>query len=283
MSTYRTEDGVSLYYDVHDFRDPWIEDDEPETVLLHHGFARSMKWWQPWVPALSRTYRVVRFDVRGCGRSEVPPRDADWSATRLIDDALGLINHLKIQRVHWIGEASGALLGEIFAVTYPERLQSLTLISGPPVLEQSLLASYALTESDSLVAMERYGLPEWLRRTNAARFDEGGDPRFVAWHTAEQSKTAFHAAYRLHETFRNGDMRGELSKIKAPTLLVVPSKSPVTPLEQQKMMQAKIPNARLVVVEGKPSELVLTVADRTIAQTLRFLADIGGAPPPVPS
>src|SRR5262249_20359089 len=156
--------------DVHDFRDPWIES-EPETILLHHGFARSLKWWQHWVPVLARLYRVIRYDVRGCGGSSVPSRDGDWSAMRLIKDALELLDHLSVDSVHWVGFESGAVLGELFAAEYPERIRSLTLINGPAMLPKDQLDRFALGEKDSLAAIERYGFPEWVRRTNPWRLD----------------------------------------------------------------------------------------------------------------
>jgi 3-oxoadipate enol-lactonase len=275
MPRLLTDDGVSIHYDVDDFRDPWVQD-APETVLLHpDGFARSMKWWQQWVPTLARRYRVLRYDVRGCGESSVPPRDADWSVSRLIKDALDLLNHLAIDRVHWVGFHGGAVMGELFAVTYPERIQSLTLVNGPPHLEESLLEMYALGEKDSLASMERYGLKEWLRRTNPGRLDmERTDPRIVEWHTEEQAKTPFHVAYKQHETFRGGDLRGVLPQIRVPTLLLAGDRSPVAPLEQQRAMQESIPDARLVVFEGIGEGIFLTMADRCVAETVKFIAGL---------
>lgn len=272
MPSFLTDDGIAINYDVDDFRDPWLAE-TPETILLHHGFARSMKWWQQWVPTLSRKYRVVRYDVRGCGRSAVPERTADWSGPRLIKDALELLNLLAIDRVHWVGFHSGAVLGELFTVTYPDRVQTLTLVNGPPVLEESLLGMYALQEKDSLASMERYGLKEWLRRTNPGRLDMEKTPaEIIEWHTEEQSKTPFHVAYRLHETFRGADLRKVLPQIAVPTLLLAGDRSPVCPLEQQREMQQSIPNAKLVVFEGIGEGIFLTMADRCIEEMMDFIA-----------
>lgn len=275
MPTFRTDDGIDIYYDVDDFRDPWIAD-QPETILLTaDGFARSIKWWQQWVPMLSRQYRVVRHDARGCGQSTVPLRDADWSVQRFNKDVLELLNFLAIDKVHWVGFHSGALLGELFAITYPERIRSLVLVNGPPVIEPELLDMYALKEKDSLAAMERYGLKEWLRRTNSGRLDLARtDPQIVAWHTEEQSKTPFHVAYAAHSTFRGADLRKVLSEIKVPTLLLAGDRSPVSPLEQQRFMQQQIPNAQLVVFEDIGEGIFLVMAERCVQETLRFLATV---------
>lgn len=277
MPTFATDDGVDIHYHVDDFRDPWIED-EPETIVLHHGFIRSMRLWQQWVPALARRYRVVRFDVRGCGGSSVPPPEGDWSPARLVKDVRGLLNHLDLDRVHFVGHLSGALVGQLFAVTNPDRLRSLTLVAGPPVVNTEIRELYALGEEDSLASMERFGLSEWLRRTNAARFDATTDPRIVEWHLRQQEATPFHVAYRMHQAFRGVDMRDRLAEIAAPVLMIVPRGAPGTPPEQQAEMRAAIPNARLVILEGRGSDLCLTQADRCVDETLDFLAHLERPP-----
>ena len=130
MPKMRTDDGVELSYQVDDFRDPW--DRNPvNTILMVHGFGRTMKWWTQWVPALSRKYRVVRYDGRGCGESSAPPVGALWSAERFSKDALNLIDHLSIEKIHWVGFESGGTWGMGFAASYPDRINSLTLCSTP--------------------------------------------------------------------------------------------------------------------------------------------------------
>ena len=274
MPQYRTDDGVSIHYQVDQHRDPWL-DDEPETVLLHHGFIRNMAWWEGWVPSLSRGYRVVRLDVRGCGASSVPPDEADFSARRLMQDARGLLDHLQIERVHFIGHLSGALVGQLLAVAHPARVASLALVAGPAVVNRQIRETYALGESDSLASMKRYGLEEWLHRTNVARFDPATAPHIVAWHLREQAKTPFHVAYRLHEAFRAIDMRADLSRIDAPVLMIAPSDAPGVPPGDIAEMKRRMPQARVVRVEGRGSDMIFTRAQTCIAETLAFLASLG--------
>jgi 3-oxoadipate enol-lactonase len=278
MPHYVTDDGVSIHYEIDDHRDPWL-DDEPETVLLHHGFIRNLTWWEAWVPPLSRRYRVLRLDVRGCGASSVPPDDADFSATRLMADARGLLDHLEIQRVHFIGHLSGAFVGQLLAVTHPERVRSLVLVAGPAVVNRSIREAYALGESDSLASMRRFGLPEWLARTNPARFDPATDPAVVAWHLREQAKTPFHVGYRLHEAFRSLDLRADLSHIEVPVLMIAPSDAPGISADELDEMRARVPRSQLVRVEGRGSDLSLTKSSICIAETLTFLEGLSEIEP----
>ena len=67
---------LAMYYEDDDYTDPWRT---PETIVLHHGNAKSSRLWYAWVPFLARQYRVIRVDARGFGRSSVPPPDYGWS------------------------------------------------------------------------------------------------------------------------------------------------------------------------------------------------------------
>src|SRR5436853_122034 len=103
--------GFRMHYVLDDFTDPWLPH---ETVLMHHGFMRSYRWFYGWVPTIARHYRVVRPDARGHGASEAPGWDFEWSLEGLADDVLGLIDHLGLEKVHYIGESFGGLVGATF-------------------------------------------------------------------------------------------------------------------------------------------------------------------------
>lgn len=107
---------INIHYDVADYTDPWRRSD---TVLLHHGFGRNLEFWRAWVPLLARDYRVVRLDARGCGRSGVPPPGSPYTLDMMVADAIGLMDHLGIERVHWGAEASGGHVGLATAIAHP--------------------------------------------------------------------------------------------------------------------------------------------------------------------
>ena len=64
MPTAKLDETLEMYYEDDDYTDPWRA---PETVVLHHGNAKSSRLWYAWVPLLARQYRVVRLDARGFG------------------------------------------------------------------------------------------------------------------------------------------------------------------------------------------------------------------------
>ena len=83
MPMARIDNATEMYYEEHDFTDPWLD---AETVVLHHGNAKNSRLWYAWVPLLARKYRVVRLDARGFGRSTVPHPGYPWSLSGFASD-----------------------------------------------------------------------------------------------------------------------------------------------------------------------------------------------------
>ena len=128
MPTVQLDSTLEMYYEDDDYTDPWRT---PETVVLHHGNAKSSRLWYAWVPLLARQYRVIRLDARGFGRSSVPPEGYDWSLSNFATDLQALLDHLGIDKAHLIGETVGGTISLKFAHEHPERLHSLTVCTSP--------------------------------------------------------------------------------------------------------------------------------------------------------
>jgi len=94
MESFTTSDGMILTYDFDDFTDPWKS---APTLLLLHAAMGSARRYFGWVPHLSRHYRVVRLDLRGHGRSQVPAADQPLALERLVADVAELLDHLGLE------------------------------------------------------------------------------------------------------------------------------------------------------------------------------------------
>ena len=105
--------GAELYYEVEGAGEPLL--------LLHAGVADS-RMWEEQVPAFANSYRVIRCDLRGFGRTEIPP-----DAFTYHDDVARLLDFLGVDRAHLLGCSFGAQVALDAALAHPRRVQSLIL------------------------------------------------------------------------------------------------------------------------------------------------------------
>ncbi|HJX61619.1 MAG TPA: alpha/beta fold hydrolase [Dehalococcoidia bacterium] len=96
-------------------------------VVLVHGHSADLRLWDLQVPALSEAgYRVIRYDVRGHGRSSVPPSGYTWQNYAL--DLHDLLDRIAVPRAHVAGLSMGGGIALQFALDFPERVSSLVLV-----------------------------------------------------------------------------------------------------------------------------------------------------------
>jgi pimeloyl-ACP methyl ester carboxylesterase len=108
--------GTEIYYEVHG--------SGPTLVLAHGVGGNHGIWWQQ-LPYLSQWYSVVTFDHRGFGRSkEIPegPHRKDY-----VDDLLGLLDHLEIDRAALVGQSMGGTSCLAMAGWHPQRVAALVM------------------------------------------------------------------------------------------------------------------------------------------------------------
>ena len=102
--------------------------DGPENghvILIANSLMSDLSMWDWNVSALADRYRVLRYDKRGHGGSQTTP--APYSIPQLADDAVALLDALKIDKVHFIGLSMGGMIGQQLGARYPERVYSLSL------------------------------------------------------------------------------------------------------------------------------------------------------------
>jgi pimeloyl-ACP methyl ester carboxylesterase len=93
-------------------------------VVLLHAATGSSRVWEYQIPAFTGAgYRVIAFDRRGWGRTEISAGESQPGTAA--DDLLALLDQLKLDRVHVVGTAAGAFVALDFALSYPKRLRSL--------------------------------------------------------------------------------------------------------------------------------------------------------------
>jgi pimeloyl-ACP methyl ester carboxylesterase len=130
---YFDSNGVKIHYRV---------EGRGEPVLLIHGFTVNIptQWALPGIlPALAKDYRVIALDNRGHGKSG-KPHDPKQYGTEMVEDAVRLLDHLKIDKAHVVGYSMGATITLKLLTTHPDRLLSATLGGSGGIREAAFAA-----------------------------------------------------------------------------------------------------------------------------------------------
>jgi pimeloyl-ACP methyl ester carboxylesterase len=262
-----------MHYEVDDFTDPWKP---AETLWIQHGFGRSSRFWYHWVPPLSRQYRVLRRDMRGHGQSADPGPDYTWSVDDLLNDMKGFLDALGLDKVHYVGESVGGILGIAFAVRWPERFKSMTLCASPTAIRPPIQRLFAVGYEDWYTALGTLGPAGWVK----ALMERGGglagtNPAHVDWILQEWGKTPTHVLQGLCRLVPSVDITPLLPQVKVPTLVLAPASSPLTPLTEQILIRDSIPGAQIAVIAGRGHEIYVDDPEGCIAALSKFLRGLG--------
>src|SRR6185437_8080239 len=101
-----------------------------DPILFHHGIGASAGIWTEWIAALADRHPIVTFDMRGYGRSIIPPPDFRWSLEQFIADVFAVADAAGFQRFHLVGESIGGTIALAAALARPERIATLTVSNG---------------------------------------------------------------------------------------------------------------------------------------------------------
>jgi 3-oxoadipate enol-lactonase len=262
---------LEVEYDLADYTEPWRED-QPETVLLHHGYCRNMDFWRSWVPLLARDYRVLRFSGRGCGGTTVPPPSDRYTMELLVADAIGLLDALSIRRAIWVGESSGGILGLATALQHPDRISALVLCDTPFQIAHAVADAYNVGEKDYAAAIAKHGFKSWCRQTLAYRIDlSKASTALQEWYIAQMGAAPEHIAVSHHLMAVDVDIWPRIAEITAPTLIMVGAQSRLASRDRMDAMRNALPNAKLVVFEGFGHGINLLAPERCVTEMRAFL------------
>ncbi len=255
--------GTRLYYEVAG---------EGEPVVLLEGGQCDRRMWDDQFADFGRTYRVIRFDVRGFGSSA--PRSGPFESH---EDLFALLEFLGVSRAHLVGLSLGGRIAIDFALTHPEKVRSLVL-AGPG------LSGFPWSETHD----------EWVGRVHRAVARGDGKAAALAWLDSNYMKPAAanpRTSRRLRElavanarTWTEPDSEqelkpaayGRLSEIRVPTLLIVGSLDNPDIHRIVDQLARDVPGARKVVIEGAGHMVNMEEPARFSEIVLGFLQGLSG-------
>ncbi len=267
-ATFTASDGERIAYFIDDFTDLWRE---PPVMLLFHSAMGNSQRFYSWVPGLARHFRLIRMDLRGHGRSSVPPADKVLTIDRLVDDVEELMALLGLSRAHVTANSAGGYVAQNLALRSPAKVQSLAVVGSTPGLSPSALTW--------LPRIAKEGLTPFLRDTIAMRFDLAStDPGMVEWFLKQTAENDQDFVIRFIGYTATQEWSDELARIACPTLVIYPGGETVGSAGLYDTMRDNIPDVRMVEYPHMPHNIADMMADRCVADILAFHRDKFGYP-----
>jgi len=262
--------GIDLCYEI--FGDA---DAEPMLLIMGLG-AQMIHWDDDFCRQLAgRGFRVIRFDNRDIGKSgklsggkKLTPIEllklrflkipvaAPYKLSDMAQDTVGLMDAMKIKSAHLVGASMGGMIAQEIAITFPERVRSLTSIMSttgnpkvpPPTREATavLMAPPATTRDEYLA---RFAQTWKVLRVGSFPEDEAKD-RSRAERTFERGLNPAGVGRQLRAILASGSRKERLRSVKAPTLVIHGTVDPLVRPEGGKDTAASISGAKLLMIEG---------------------------------
>jgi 3-oxoadipate enol-lactonase len=256
----------SLHYDMLDITPPWAG--ATETIIFHHGVGANSDIWSQWIPVLGDRYRLVRFDMRGFGRSAAAATADTWTFDTFTNDVISVADAVGASRFHFVGESIGGTVGLVLGLRYRDRLQTLTVSN----------AAYRGTSIQNIEQWERVlreeGTAAWSKTMMPSRFHEGRlTPEASAWYEAQQANHPIDSIVAGRNALVDADLGERLRGLDLPVLLMHADASPFVPVAQMAELHALLPRSELQVFRRARHGLPFSHAVEC-ARTLRaFLED----------
>ena len=258
----RLLNGVRIHYDI-------VGEGEPLVFL--NGVMMTTQSWVLQTSVFRRQYSCVLHDFRGQLLSEKP--DQSWTLEDHVDDLRALLDHLELASCHVVGTSYGGEVGLLFALAYPDRVKSLSMISSVSEVGPELDRVVAVWSETALES------PDDLYRVSAP---SNFSPQFVENNrqVIEQGETRIRACppeffigfAGLVDAFRKLDVSARLDRIACPTLVLVGELDALKEPRYSRLMADRIPGAEFLMVPGAGHAVIIEKPAEVNTAIMGFLA-----------
>jgi 3-oxoadipate enol-lactonase len=226
--------GVRIRYE-------WCGPEAAPVLVFSNSLGTDLAMWNTQASALSRDFRILRYDTRGHGCSSLPP--GPYKLDQLANDLIGLLDKLALERVHFCGLSIGGMTGMALALRAAPRLRKVVLCSsaakiGSPEIWNARIEAVRKGGMQSVV-------PGILERWYTAAFRS-------AWPEAVEStrrtllSTPVEGYAGCCAALRDADLRNDVAGIHLPVLIIAGAHDPATTPADGRFLAERIAGSRYV-------------------------------------
>jgi len=211
---------------------------------------------------------TVAVDVRGHGDStklEKPSNIEEFAG-----DLNCLLEELGFDEIVLMGHSMGGMIFMQYALDHPDHVKGLVLVSTTPRPDEHL--KYYLLYY--LAKLKLVSYEKLLAKTLRKMFHPSTPRKTVEWAIKKMLRTSLEDFMNILKSVKGFDVTSRLEEIRQPTLVIVGEKDNVTPPDRSRLLHARIPNSRLVIIEECDHTVILDRPERIVDETVKFLEEI---------
>jgi 3-oxoadipate enol-lactonase len=216
---------------------PWL--------TLSHSLACRLEMWDEEVKRLSDRFTVLAYDSRGHGETSAPA--IPYTLDMIADDIKGLLDHLGIERSHWIGLSMGGVFGLAAALKYPGIFETIVLADTSSRLSPEGVAAFkdrvATVKAGGMEAMVEPTLKRWFKDSFRA-----GSPKLIARVGNWIRTTPLDGYIGCSAAIPTIDVTDRLGEITVPCMVMVGADDIAMPPVMAETLDRGLPDSELVVI-----------------------------------
>lgn len=213
-------------------------------IIFSNSLGTDKGMWDPQATYFKDKYKVVRYDTRGHGKSDVID---DTTLANLGEDVIDIMDALNIEKAHFCGISMGGITSLWLGINAADRFKSITVANSAAKIGQA----DAWTKRADTV--EQNGLADLVKTTHTRWFSDNFDyeNNALAQQTIQSLATTQPKGYaNACRALAYADVRHELPEIKIPTLVICGLKDAVTTVEDGALIQKNVQKVEFVSLNG---------------------------------
>ena len=236
--------------------------DGPEgapVIVLSNSLGTTRDMWQPQLAALTRQFRVLRYDTHGHGKTS---KSGKVTLAQLGEDVIALLDQLNIAKAWFCGISMGGLTGLWLGRFAPERFYGIAVANTAARIgdQAGWLSRARAVRQEGMDVVAAGAADRWFTERFRQRAPEVVE---ALCHQLTHSNAEGYA--ECCEALAGADLRGEVGQISVPTLIIAGESDPVTTVADANFLRQQIPASQVVVVAASHLSNIESPAEFTAA------------------
>ena len=244
---------------------------DADAVVFSNSLGTDLRVWDKIVTLMPAGLRIVRYDKRGHGLSDCPPRGT-WGMGDHVADAAAVMDALGVKDAVFVGLSIGGMIAQGLAAERPELVRGMVLcdtaakIGSPEMWEDRIQA----IEAGGVAALQDAILERWFTKA----FREGQAGEFALWRNM-LVRTTLDGYVGSCAAIRDTDLRESTARLRIPTLAICGDQDGATPPDLVRETAETIPGATFELIRGAGHIPGVEQPEMTATAIRTFLKRIG--------